>query len=93
MAGLNNLWQLYLHDNDALTTVDGLSSLADVSHTLTVDENDALWSVAGLLGLNTIGDDFTIEHNPSLWQTAAQSVADGATISGTITLQGNNDGC
>jgi len=65
---------LFITDNDALTSLDGLSALASVGDDLSIEDNNALTSLAGLRAVTSIGDTLVIFSNDALPACAAEAL-------------------
>jgi hypothetical protein len=57
---------LYIHGDDALTSLTGLENITSFSGDLYIGHNDALTNLSGLENMTSIGKDLEIEGNPAL---------------------------
>lgn len=80
---------LIIADNDALTNLDGLSSLITVGGWLVIYGNDVLTSLDGLSGLTTVGGSLDIHANRCLSPDEAEAFAASLVISGDVEVYDN----
>ncbi len=66
LAGLTAVLSLWLDDNDALVSLDGLSALQTVERELVITEHDALANIDGLGALTNAGSRLTVWGNDAL---------------------------
>jgi len=66
LAALINILNLHIENNDALTSVDGLSSLTSVGGNLWIQNNSQLTNLDGLAALTGVGETLAILYNDAL---------------------------
>jgi hypothetical protein len=109
LATLINIVHLHIENNDALTSVDGLSSLTSVDGNLWIQNNSQLTSLDGLSGLNYVGSNLDVQSNDILiqctglshlvdqWDDAVSGPGPGAggvpDVGGEVLLGDNQTGC
>ncbi|EDQ87850.1 uncharacterized protein MONBRDRAFT_26850 [Monosiga brevicollis MX1] len=86
---INVSGDLKIHDNDALTNVDGFGKLGNVGGNLSIQGNDDLTNVDGFGNLGTVGGDLTIQYNDVL--THVNGFGHLSSVGGSLKTQDNID--
>jgi len=88
---------LVIQDNDAMTGISGMTSLATIWGALNIRDNDVVEHIDGLRGLRTLGTQFAVTHNPSLCISSVNQVGAGITDPAqprdNWSSRANDDGC
>jgi hypothetical protein len=84
---------LYIQNNTVLTRLDGLLGVTSVGGDLDIRYNDALTSLEGLENLTSVGGDLGIEDNSALCQSIVNALVAGVSVSGSVSIYGNDDSC
>ena len=89
---LTSVGDLWVETNDALTNLDGLSSLTSVVGAIWIFQNPALTDISGLSGVTSVGGHLHVHSNPLLCQSFVDTFF-AACSCGSATFYDNDDGC
>ena len=76
-----------------MVSLEGLDGLTYIGGDLYLMSNEQLTSLDGLQALTHLMGSFTASSNPSLCRSTIDDAVSQLTLTGTLTVAGNKEGC